>query len=206
MKEYAPLLKSYQRQARHYDRLWRFYNRKTLQATVEAVPWEGLGRVLDVSCGTGLLEEAAQNLHPAVGVVGVDASRAMLAQARAKQGIRRSWWVNALVEELPFAGGSFDAVVCANSFHYYRHPERATAEFRRVLRPGGWLVVTDWCDDYLACKVCDWVLRVADRAHFHTYGLEGCRRLLSAGGFRVEQARRFKINWLWGLMMHRART
>lgn len=87
MKAYASLKEKYSRQASRYDRRWnRTYGRATLRATVEAVPWDGLQRVLDVGCGTGgLLEEAGQrNLHPQIRVVGVDLSLAMLQLAQKK--------------------------------------------------------------------------------------------------------------------------
>lgn len=44
-------------------------------------------------------------------------------------------------ENLPVESGSFDAVVNLISFHHYPNPARALAEFRRVLRPGGRLVL-----------------------------------------------------------------
>ncbi len=46
-------------------------------------------------------------------------------------------------ERLPFASGSFDIVTCANSFHHYPRQDRAVAEMRRVLRPGGRLMIID---------------------------------------------------------------
>lgn len=207
MTEYDPVVKSYAWQAPRYDRLWSHYNQATLRATMEVIPWERLGRVLDVGCGTGLLEEAAGRHHPETHLVGIDISPAMLEQARRKLAATVPVvFVNAAAEALPFASGSFDAVVCANSFHYFRQPMRVMDEFRRVLRPGGWLVLTDWCDDYLACKICDWVLRVVDRAHFRMYGMKQCEELLTARRFQVDLSRRFKIGWLWGLMTHRARA
>lgn len=207
MKQYHGLLRSYSRQARKYDRAWAHYNQKTLRATLEAMPWDGLTRILDVSCGTGLLEEAARSLHPETQIIGVDICAAMLAEARKKlMGGDRVVLINAAAEALPFAEGSFDAVVSANSFHFYRSPSQALREFHRVLRPGGWLVVVDWCDDYLACKFCDRVLRILDPAHFRTYGMKQCQTLLTEAGFRIELGRRFKIDWLWGLMAHRAQA
>ena len=70
----------------------------------------------------------------------------------------------------------------------------------RVLRPGGQLVITDWCDDYLACRICDWYLRIFSAAHYRTYGVRQCRTLLERAGARGVAVQRYKINWLWGLM------
>ena len=204
-KVYDALLKSYRRQALSYDQRWHYYNSATLRATMEAMPRGTSGRGLDAGCGTGLLEEAIQRIHPHFRVIGVDLSLSMLRQARSKSWIANHGnWCNALSEELPFSSGSIDGVVCANSFHYFRQPLRAVEEFRRVLRPNGWLVLTDWCDDFLTCRICNWVLKVVDPARFRMYGMKQCENLLSAAGFQIERARRFKIDRLWGLMTFRA--
>jgi ubiquinone/menaquinone biosynthesis C-methylase UbiE len=101
---------------------------------------------------------------------------------------------------LPLPGRSFDRVFCANSFHYFREPRVALSEMRRVLRPGGLLVLVDWCDDYLTCKACSWWLRWTDPAFHRTYTLRGCQALLEGEGIQVVQRRRFRVGWLWGLM------
>ena len=90
-------------------------------------------------------------------------------------------------------------------FHYIRQPEAALAEMVRVLRTGGALVITDWCDDYLACRICDWYLRVFNAAHFRTYRVQECRELLNKAGAMHVEFDRYKITWLWGLMTATAR-
>ena len=70
----------------------------------------------------------------------------------------------------------------------------------RVLKPSGRIVITDWCDDYLACRVCDVFLRALSRAHFRTYGSKECHGLLVEAGFAGVNVERYRINWVWGLM------
>lgn len=206
-KTYAAVLKSYARQAPYYDGIWRHYNNATLRATMETVPWGDVQWVLDVGCGTGLLEQETQSFPLPLRMVGVDICADMLRQGRQKSLPRdRFSWVVAAAEEMPFRSAAFDAVLCANSFHYFRRPLAAAREFQRVVRPGGRLVVTDWCDDYLACRICDWVLRLIDPAHFRMYSMKECDRLLRSAGFQIEIARKFKIDWLWGLMTFRGRA
>jgi SAM-dependent methyltransferase len=111
----------------------------------------------------------------------------------------------ASADALPFPDGSFDAVVTSNAFHFFRAPEEALREIRRVLRPGGALVVTDWCDDYLTCRICDRLLRLFSAGHHRIYGSEECRALLESVGFEAPSVEQYKIDWFWGLMTATAR-
>jgi ubiquinone/menaquinone biosynthesis C-methylase UbiE len=123
----------------------------------------------------------------------------MLAVAKGKLPERvesRVGYANAL----PWADGTFDVVVSCNMFHYITHPVQALREMGRVLRPGGSLVLTDWCDDYLACRLCNLYLRVTNRAFYKTYRQAECLELLHHAGYRELKFERYKINWLWGLM------
>jgi SAM-dependent methyltransferase len=91
-------------------------------------------RVLDLGCRSGAL---TRHFLEGNEVVGLDVDRAALAKAQAL-GIEP---VEANVEEpLPFADGSFDAVVAGELLEHLQVPEALVAEARRVLRPGGMLV------------------------------------------------------------------
>ncbi len=103
--------------------------------------------MLDVGCGTGTLVLMAQRRHPGATVVGVDGDPTILAIARRKA---RRAGIRAQLDEgmayaLPYADGSFDAVVSTLTFHHLTpdQQERALKEIRRVLRPGGRLVIAD---------------------------------------------------------------
>jgi ubiquinone/menaquinone biosynthesis C-methylase UbiE len=124
----------------------------------------------------------------------------MLRQAMGKGIGDRVVWIQAEAGKLPLADASFEWVVCVNSFHNFRQPATALAEMRRVLRPGGSLVLVDWCDDYLTCKLCSWWLHWTDAAFYRAYALRECAALLEQAGFHIAQHRRFRVGWLWGLM------
>ena len=102
--------------------------------------------VLDVGCGTGTLTIAAAEKMPDVRVVGLDGDRKILDLARRKAGSERVEWLEGLADELPFADGEVDAVMTSLVFHHLplAIKRAALAEARRVLRPGGLLVVADW--------------------------------------------------------------
>jgi ubiquinone/menaquinone biosynthesis C-methylase UbiE len=95
-------------------------------------------RVLDAGCGTGLM--SAKLGASGRQTTGVDLSPEMIRRAQ-HRGNSNVKFVQGDVEHLPFEDGSFDAVVNLISFHHYPAPTRALSEFRRVLRPGGRLIL-----------------------------------------------------------------
>jgi hypothetical protein len=81
----------------------------------------------------------------------------------------------------------------------------ALGEFRRVLRPGGALVLVDWCRDYPLMQFRDGVLRLFDRQRRQVRRLSELTDLLRESGFDVASADRFRAG-LWGLMRVVARS
>lgn len=122
------------------DQMWRD----------RAVAWlsdEEPRRILDVATGTGDLAIKALELDPET-VVGVDISEEMLAEGRRK--IDRLGHDSIITlrrgdaEKLPFSDDQFDAVLVAFGVRNFEHLRNGLAEIRRVLRPGGALVVLEF--------------------------------------------------------------
>ena len=197
-----PVVAEYARLASEYDARWSSYVEATSRETLARLHLKPADRVLDVGCGTGALLRRLATLHPAARLAGIDPVPEMLALARrnlpSEIRLCAGW-----AERLPFAGGRFDVVVSCNVFHYVRQPLAALSEMNRVLRPGGRLVITDWCDDYLACRLCNLYLRLFSPAHFKVYRQRECERLLREAGHGDVDVERYKISWLWGLMTAR---
>jgi len=198
-----PVLREYARLARQYDWRWSFYVRSSVENTLARLPLGEGQRVLDVGCGTGQLLAALRNQSLPVELLGADPSREMLGVARSRLA-KALPLVAARAERLPFAGATFDWVVSTSVFHYIQQPRAALGEFHRILKPTGSLLITDWCDDYVACKACDWLLRAFSRSHFRTYTREQCERLLGESSFAPVAVERYRISWVWGLMTARA--
>lgn len=194
--------KEYARLASGYDSKWSFYVEATARETLARLAVRPTDRVLDVGCGTGALLDQLSRACPQAQLAGIDPVPEMLAMARrrlpATVALRESW-----AERLPFDEQSFDVVVSCNVFHYIRQPTMALREMTRVLQRGGRLVITDWCDDYLTCRLCDRYLRLFNPAHFKAYRTRECLQLLNGAGFHDAEVERYKINWLWGLMTAR---
>lgn len=193
------VLDEYARIASEYELRWSFYVRATTRATISRLSVHATDDILDIGCGTGALLSQLAALFPDTTFFGIDASSEMLDIARsglsAAVELRQGW-----AEELPYSDGSFNTVISCNMFHYIRYPDAALEEMIRVLRPGGTLVITDWCDDFLACKLCDWYLRCFDRSHYQTYGVRQCGQMLKSANAHDIRIEKYKISWLWGLM------
>lgn len=199
------VIREYAHLASDYDRRWAFYINATLHETLKRLDINESDKLLDIGCGTGSLLQAISSKYPSITLFGVDLSREMIKVACHKQ-IRNCTFINGQSQHLPFRSGSFDMVVTCNAFHYWHKPEECLREIARILRPQGRIVITDWCDDYIACRVCNLFLRLWNRAHFKTYRLRTCERLLRDTGFTHVQIERYKINWLWGLMTAKAQS
>lgn len=103
--------------------------------------------VLDVGSGTGTLALALAHVTgPSGSATGVDPAAAMVQAARAKaRGRAAVRFLVAPAQALPFADGSFNAVLSSLVLHHVPADVRATAlaEMLRVLRPGGHLLIGD---------------------------------------------------------------
>lgn len=140
----------YQVIAPQYDRRYALHRYDGIAECVEAfVGLDEPRAVVEVGCGTGhWLSLLAGRGHSALGV---DRSAGMLARAREKAG--ESPLVLAGAEALPLRAGLFDRLLIVNALHHFVEPARAMREARRVLRPGGKIMIvglqprvpsTDW--------------------------------------------------------------
>ncbi|MDT8449119.1 MAG: methyltransferase domain-containing protein [Wenzhouxiangellaceae bacterium] len=151
-----------------------------------------------MGCGTGALLELLARRQPRGTYIGTDLSGEMLTVARRRVPETVALY-RAAAESLPVADATVDLLVSTSVFHFVRGPNPALQEMQRVLKPGGLLVITDWCRDYLSCKLLDHYLRWFSAAHYHVYGSSEVACLLKRHGFERIRVERFKIDWLWGL-------
>jgi len=150
-------------------------------ALLAALP-DRAGRVLDIGTGTGrLLEVLAPRAEE---MVGVDASRAMLALARdriARRKLKASVRLGDMYR-LPFEARGFDTVTLQMVLHYADDPAAALAEAARMVAPGGRLAVVD-----LAPHARTDMMRA--RAHVHAgFEDDSISGWFAAAGLRPEGA------------------
>ncbi|WP_408631471.1 class I SAM-dependent methyltransferase [Mesorhizobium comanense] len=123
--------------------------------------------VLDVGCGTGALAiEAKRHVGPTGTVYGIDASPEMLVRAdrKARKAGLEVVLKHAAAQALPFPDAQFDAALSTIMLHHLprKAREQCVREIRRVLKPGGRLLVVDFAAS--APKKRDFL------AHFHRHG------------------------------------
>jgi arsenite methyltransferase len=166
------------------------------RATLRALDLRPGDRVVDIGCGPGFLaQEIAETVRRAGFVLGVDPSPSMLdIAARRERGSEA-----AAVElrkgdalSLPAEDSSFDAAVSTQVYEYVADIAGALAEVRRVLRPGGRLLVldTDW--DSIVWRSNDdermaRVLRAWDEHLAHAHLPRVLPELLAGAGFTLRQ-------------------
>jgi ubiquinone/menaquinone biosynthesis C-methylase UbiE len=137
--------------ARLYDlgfRLWGRRGRRWRTDLARRLNLRPGDRALDVACGTGRLAfELAGYVGPHGSVDGVDAAPEMVDRAAATNNRLRLpvKFQIALAQRLPFPNDTFNAVTCTLALHHIAHDGRRQAidEIRRVLRPGGRLLIAD---------------------------------------------------------------
>ncbi len=166
-------------------------------------------RVLDAGCGAGHTAMAFAAI--AGQVIACDFTPAMLQQAETlarELGVTNVRAQLADVECLPFPSRSFDLVVTRYSAHHWLHPERALAEFRRLLKPGGALLISDIMarEDYAQDTFLQTIELLRDPSHVRDYRISEWRALLAAAGFSSEVLMTFDLTLHFATWTRRMNT
>lgn len=196
--------RQFERWALSYDRSW--LNELVFFPTIRACQEEILRwrrrrdaqpfRALDVGCGTGTLLSLLARDERAELLVGLDYAEGMVRRAAEKFAASplaaRLAAVRGDAEHLPFRDAAFDVVTCCNSLHHYPNQPAAIAEFRRVLRPGGMLILVDgFRDNVIGWLVFDVGVATVEK-HVHHAPWSQVRDMLAAASF--ENIRQRKMN------------
>ena len=160
-------------------------------------PLAAEGTVLDIGCGPGITVEHLARKYSQI--VGVDLSIGMVKECVTLYGkMGSAHFSSGRIEELPFISECFDAVICMGVVEYIEDDYRAVNELRRVLKPGGSVIITlpNKLSPYRIWN--KWVYRKVTTGLKSLLGLGrrnllthreyteiGYRRLLESQGFRV---------------------
>ena len=148
--------------------------------------------VLDNMCGTGVfLDRLAQDFPF---VVGADISHDMIRLTGHQARTQMKGLVCADADRLPFADASFDVVNVRGALHHVNPVNRALAEMRRVLRPGGLAIISEPCDDFIVVRKMR-ELMYSRMAYFDeeekTFLSADLMSALCTAGFRIRSHKRF---------------
>lgn len=188
----AKVLRAWEKNAPIYDRQITFLEKVWFGGGREWLGSRAHGRVLEVAIGTGL------NLphYPAdAGLTGIELSPAMLALARQRAaGIGRAVDLHTGdAAHLPYDTGAFDTVVCALSLCTIPDPATAIGEMKRVLTPGGHLLLLDHIgSSWPPIHAAQWLL---EQLTIRAAGEHFTRRqlpLVTAAGFEIIENERLK--------------
>ena len=154
---------------------------------------EPFDTLLDVGCGTGPMIELLSGKYPEKHYTGLDLTPRMIDVAKAK-GIPNTSFLVGDSENLPFADESFDAVICANSFHHYPNPQRFFDGTRRVLKHGGRMILRD----YTSFRPIVWLMNhiemplanIFGHGDVRGYTLDEVRAFCERAGLQVETLER----------------
>jgi len=187
------LRRYWDKHARNYDKQMAFWERRLFGDGRQWVCAQATGDVLEVAIGTG------RNLpyYPqGIRLTGVDFSPTMLQLAR-RQADRLGRTVDLRLgdaQALQLPDASFDTVVCTFSLCAIPDEPQALAEMRRVLRPGGRLLLLDHVAGTSRwVRAVQWLLEQVTRPLNEEHLLRRPLLQVQAEGFQIERAERFKL-------------
>ena len=168
-----------------------------LEALKVFVSAHKFARVLDLGCGGGHVSFA---LAPHVGtVVAYDLSHAMLTAVTAEaaeRGIANLTTQQGKAEALPFADASFDFIATRYSAHHWLDVPAALDEMRRVLKPGGQVMVMDVVapEDVLCDTFIQTIEMLRDPSHVRDYSVHEWSEMLTRSGLKTKDVVRRRIH------------
>lgn len=163
---------------------------QTLDALIALVPEDPQASWIDVACGPGVVSRATASK---VGSVrGVDLTPAMVEEAERRaraDSIDNVAFSVGDTTALDFPDASFDGAIARLSLHHIPAPGRVVAEMARVVRPGGWVVVSDLAgdEDGDGSAWREEIERLRDPSHWACQTPERMRRMGAAAGLEIEQ-------------------
>ena len=172
-------------QAKHHTQTVKFRRGENVVPMIDLAEPKETDRLLDVASGPGHV--ATEFSGKVRAVVGVDLLAEMNAMARkrvADKGITNIEFIEGDAEDLKFPDGSFEIVTCRFTFHHFRDPVRALSEMKRVLVPGGRIVLYDFlasAEEEKAAVHND-IERARDPSHVRIYRLDQFLELFEKTG------------------------
>ncbi len=148
-------------------------------------------RLLEAGCGAAQLARELLQRHPDAELVGLEVDERQLAKNLLAPA-ERLRFERAGAQEIPFADARFDGALMLKSLHHVPMPlmDRALAELARVLRPGGWLYVSE---PVYAGPFNELVRLYNDEGEVRAAAQAALDRALASGAWQPLAERRFAL-------------
>lgn len=139
------------------------------------------GEALDVGCGAGYLTLLLAGRYPALSLTGIDFSIAQVRtaeKARQKAGVGNCTFHQGNAMHIPYPDGRFDVVLSAGSIKHWPDPEQGLTEIRRVLAPGGRMLVAETDKDASPSDIRQFARRFAAWYYWDRLLVWGLRHII----------------------------
>lgn len=179
---------AFNKQAQTFDgTMYSTFSREAYPIAIEALLKIPFGSILDLGCGTGMALNLLLEKRPDVKAYGLDLSENMLKVAGNRLGSKAEL-TKGDAENMPYKDGSFDTVMCIESFHHYPEPLKAFSEVMRVLKPDGTFVLCDSTMKPPLRQIVNFFIRFSSDGDVKIYSESEICSMLSQAGFK-------KIEW-----------
>lgn len=209
-KLYKNVVEEYTGIARIYNDKWKKYLASTEQGILEQLKLKGKETLLDAGCGTGSLIAAIQQKFKHRGkIMGFDITPAMLDLAEyhlSKDRFNKTLSLElAHCENFSAKDASVDVVLSSSVLHHLPHPDQALAEFHRVLKTNGRLLLLDICTDYPTTCIFDRFARLFHKAHHKAYSAADVEEMLKKHKFSITAFKTWKATPILGVFLFEAK-
>lgn len=169
-------------------------------------------KVVDFACGTGLVAERLVPFMPKGEFVGIDITELMLESFDTKAATLRHNFPELKIKsicadimdnfEMGTLEGFADVLICTLSFHHIHAYEAVAEEIKKMVRPGGWILIYDFYNEDLENEEMAQELQERGMAR-HGLTLDEMTACLQKGCANVSSAREFRANlWLDEQFIH----
>lgn len=164
-------------------------------------------KICDAGCGNGIYLNYLKNNYPFAELYGFDFAEKIVEIARENTGLSTIRVGN--LENAPYKNEEFDLVLCSQVIEHLLDDRRGLAELYRLLKPGGYLILsTDNKNNYIS-KILGWPFLFfswpvrflrrwrGDKRYFphKDYTEEEFKRLINSEAFEIEQQSTFRFAW-----------
>jgi ubiquinone/menaquinone biosynthesis C-methylase UbiE len=181
-----------------FQRFWHLQRFRNVSQLVEKTK----GDILDIGCADGTFTKIIFDKAKPRKIIGIDIVKSSIDYARKK--FKKNKKMKFLLADglnLPFGANSFEAVFALEVVEHCSSPQKLFSEAKRVLKPGGYLIVLVPTDNFLF-KILWWIVLKTWGKHWrHTHiqsfnSKNSISLIIKNAGFEIEKDKKFLLGML----------